>query len=190
MIFVPFTGVNHHMQSVFFGGAFIVNEKIEPYEWLFRTFLLAMGGKAPRLIITDKDASMKLAIRFIFPDTVHRFCIWHIMEKMLEKVGSPTNKDKQFWANLNECVRGSETQEEFEMRCNAVITNHGLQGNEWLANRYHIRKSWIPVYFMDIPLAGVLRTISRSESSNSFFNRFIHRKLSFVEFLLRFDAAL
>jgi hypothetical protein len=44
--------------------------------------------------------------------------------------------------------------------------------------------------FMDIPLAGMLRTTSRSESANTFFNHFIHRKLTFVEFWLRFDTAL
>jgi transposase-like protein len=174
----------------FFGGAFIVNEKIESYEWLFWTFLSAMGGKALRLIITDEDASMKSAIRFIFSDTVHRFCMWHIMEKMSEMVGFQTNKDKQVWADLNECVWGSKTQEKFEMQWNAFITTNGLQGNEWLANRYHIHKSWIPIYFMDIPLVGVLRTTSISESSNSFFNQFIHRKLSFDDFLLRFDTSL
>jgi hypothetical protein len=43
---------------------------------------------------------------------------------------------------------------------------------------------------MDVPLAGVIRTTSRSESFNSFFNRFIRRKLCFVEFWLRFDTAL
>jgi hypothetical protein len=43
---------------------------------------------------------------------------------------------------------------------------------------------------MDVLLARVLRTTSRSESSNLLFNRFIHRKLSFVEFWLRFDTAL
>jgi hypothetical protein len=43
---------------------------------------------------------------------------------------------------------------------------------------------------MDISLAGVLRTTSRSENSNSFFNRFIHRKLCFVEFWLRSDTTL
>jgi hypothetical protein len=59
-----------------------------------------------------------------------------------------------------------------------------------MVNRYDIRKSWIPAYFMDIPLAGLLRTTSRYESANSFFNRFIHRKLSFVEFWLRLDTAL
>jgi hypothetical protein len=48
MTFAPFTGVNHHMQSVCFGAAFLVNEKIESYEWLFRTFLLAMGEKSTK----------------------------------------------------------------------------------------------------------------------------------------------
>ena len=43
---------------------------------------------------------------------------------------------------------------------------------------------------MVIPLAGILRTTSRSESANSFFNRFIHRKLALVEFWLRFDTTL
>jgi hypothetical protein len=190
MKFAPFTGVNHHMQSVFFGAAFLANEKIESYEWLFRTFLVAMGGKAPRLIITDEDASIKSAIRTTLPDTIHRLCMWHIMEKVSEKVGHPTSHDKEFWDALNTCVWGSETPEEFEMRWNALMDAYGLESNEWLANRYKIRESWIPAFFMDTPLAGVLRTTSRSESANSFFNRFIHRKLCFVEFWLRFDTAL
>jgi hypothetical protein len=190
MKFAPFTGVNHHMQSVFFGAAFLANEKIESYEWLFRTFLVAMGGKAPRLIITDEDASIKSAIRTTLPDTIHRLCMWHIMEKVSEKVGHPTSHDKEFWDALNTCVWGSETPEEFEMRWNALMDAYGLESNEWLANRYKIRESWIPAFFMDTPLAGVLRTTSRSESANSFFNRFIHRKLCFVEFWLRFDTTL
>jgi hypothetical protein len=62
MIFVPITGVNHHLQSVFLGAPFLANEKIESYVWLFKTFLKAMGGVPPHLIITDEDASMKAAI--------------------------------------------------------------------------------------------------------------------------------
>lgn len=34
MPFVPFTGVNHHHQSIMFGCALLVNEKIESYVWL------------------------------------------------------------------------------------------------------------------------------------------------------------
>jgi hypothetical protein len=112
------------------------------------------------------------------------------MEKVPEKVGPPMNHDKEFWAALNTCVWGSETREEFKMRWNAIIVAYGLESNEWLANRYQIREPWIPAFFMDIPLAGVLRTTSRSKSSNSFFNLFIHRTLCFVEFWLRFDTSL
>jgi len=65
-----------------------------------------------------------------------------------------------------------------------------LTGNEWFSTKFDMRELWIPAYFMDIPLAGLLRTTSQSESANSFFNSFIHRKLSFVEFWLRFDTAL
>jgi hypothetical protein len=190
MIFASFIGVNHHMQSVLFGAAFIANEKIESYEWLFQTFLLAMGGKAPRLIITDEDASMKSAIRTILPDTVRRLCMWHIMEKVPEKVGPTINHDREFWSALNTCVRDSKTREEFEMRWNALIHDYGLESNEWLTYRYHIRESWILAFFIDISLAGVLRTTLRSKSLNSFFNRFIHWKLCFVEFWLRFDTTL
>jgi hypothetical protein len=56
----------------------------------------------------------------------------------MEKVGPPTNHDKEFWAVLNNCVWGSETREEFQMRWNAIIAAYGLESNEWLANRYQI----------------------------------------------------
>jgi hypothetical protein len=141
MKFCPFTCINHHMQSVFLGSAFIVNEKIESYEWLFMTFLSVMGGKFLRLIITDEDESMKVAIESCFPGSIHRFCMWHIMEKMSEKVGHTTNKDPQFWDDLNKCAWGSETKQEFEMRWNELLTGYGLYENEWLVNRYHIRES-------------------------------------------------
>jgi hypothetical protein len=96
MKFVPFTGVNHHLQSVFLGASFLANEKIESYVWLFETFLKAMGGVAPHLITTDEDASMKAAIAEILPDTAHRFCMWHIMDKVPEKVGPSIREDQNF----------------------------------------------------------------------------------------------
>ena len=168
MIFVPFTGVNHHLQSVFLGAAFLANEKIESYEWLFNTFLKAMRGVAPHLIITDEDASMKAAIAQILPDTTHRLCMWHIMEKVPEKVGPSIREDEQFWDRLHTCVWGSETSDDFESQWNSIIIDFALMGNDWFSTKFDMRQSWIPAYFMDIPLAGILRTTSRSESANSF----------------------
>ena len=190
MIFAPFTGVNHHLQSVFYGAAFLANEKIPVYVWLFKIFLRAMGGKAPTLIITDEDASMKAAIEKVFPTTVHRLCMWHIMEKMSDKIGPLWREDCDLRERMKSCVWRSETATEFESQWKSIILDFHLEDNEWLSNRFDIRKSWIPAYFMDISLAGILRTTSRSESANSFFNRFIHRKLALVEFWLRFVTSL
>ena len=77
---------------------------------------------------------------------------------------------------------GSETSDDFESQWNSIITYFALMGNVWFFTKFGMRQSWILAYFMDIPLAGILRTTSQSESANSFFNRFIHKKLTFVEF--------
>ncbi|PUZ51039.1 hypothetical protein GQ55_6G134700 [Panicum hallii var. hallii] len=190
MKFAPFTGVNHYMRSIFFGAAFLADEKIESYVWLFQTFLRAMRGKAPAFIVTDEDASIRAGIANVLPNTVHRLCMWHIMKKLPEKIDANLLNDDEFRKMINSCVWGSETIEEFESRWQAWIAKYHLENNDWLAGRYQIRESWIPAYFKEIWLGGILQTTSRSESANSFFSRFIGRKLVLVEFWLRFDTAL
>ncbi|CAI9268498.1 unnamed protein product [Lactuca saligna] len=63
MPFAPFTGVNHHGQSVLFGGALLENEKEETFVWLFENFLKCMFSKYPKAIITDQDKAMGNAIK-------------------------------------------------------------------------------------------------------------------------------
>jgi hypothetical protein len=134
-----------------------------------------MGGVAPHLITTDEDASMMAAIAQILPDTAHRFCMWHIMEKVPEKVRPSIRNDEQFWERLNKCVWETKNSDDFVSQWNSIMTDYELMGNEWFSNRFAIRKSWIPVYFLDKPLAGMLRTTSRLESANSFLT------VSFIE---------
>lgn len=45
MKFAPFTGVNHHMRSIFFGAAFLADEKIDSYMWLFQNFYKLREGR-------------------------------------------------------------------------------------------------------------------------------------------------
>ncbi|XP_074288705.1 protein FAR1-RELATED SEQUENCE 5-like [Silene latifolia] len=51
MVFVPFTGVDHHKRCITFGAGLLGDESIECYTWLFKTFLEAMGECQPRIII-------------------------------------------------------------------------------------------------------------------------------------------
>jgi hypothetical protein len=116
----------------------LANEKIESYEWLFKTFLKAMGGVAPHLIITDEDASMKAAIAQILLDTVHRLCTWHIMKKVPERVVPSVREDEDFWKLLNKCIWGSENSDEFESQWkmsgfpqSLLSANHGFRHTLW-----------------------------------------------------------
>ncbi|KAM3370727.1 hypothetical protein ACQJBY_018206 [Aegilops geniculata] len=132
------------------------------------TFLKAMCGVAPKLIITDEDQSMRRGIESIFPNTKHRLCMWHILMKLPEKVGPILRNNEDFKPKFTACVWGSETPDEFESRWSSIISEFGLEDNEWLKEKYDLRQSWIPAYFMEFSLGGILRTTSRSESENAF----------------------
>jgi hypothetical protein len=144
MIFAPFTGVNHHKGSIFFGAAFLHDEKTESFVWLFRTFLKAMGGAEPSLMITDECASMISALGTVFPTTKHRLCMWHIMNKVGEKVSPYLKTNEDFHDRLGLVVWASETPSEFEERWFKVMSEFGLEENEWFVKRFELRESWVP----------------------------------------------
>ncbi|XP_027169197.1 protein FAR-RED IMPAIRED RESPONSE 1-like [Coffea eugenioides] len=62
-----FVGVNHHKQTIVFGGALLYDETIGTFEWLFDTFAKAMMGKIPRTILTDQDGRMATALASQWP---------------------------------------------------------------------------------------------------------------------------
>ncbi|XP_062212911.1 protein FAR1-RELATED SEQUENCE 5-like [Phragmites australis] len=50
LLFVAFLGVNHHKQVIIFGAALLLDESVESFTWLLRTFLAAMSGRQPKTI--------------------------------------------------------------------------------------------------------------------------------------------
>lgn len=85
MVFVPFTGINHHNRCLTFASGLLADESAGAYKWLLDQFKEAFG-KDPDVVITDQDPSMKIAIAECFPNTRHRLCMWHIMQKLTTKV--------------------------------------------------------------------------------------------------------
>ena len=85
MVFVPFTGINHHNRCLTFASGLLADESAGAYIWLLTEFKNAFG-KDPNVVITDQDPSMKIAIEECFPNSRHRLCMWHIMQKLSTKV--------------------------------------------------------------------------------------------------------
>ncbi|XP_022875445.1 protein FAR1-RELATED SEQUENCE 5-like [Olea europaea var. sylvestris] len=88
MPFAPFVGVIHHGQSTILGCGLVSNEDTNTFVLLFRTWLECMNDQAPNGILTDQDRAMQNAIQIVFPNTKHRWCLWHILKKLSKKFGS------------------------------------------------------------------------------------------------------
>ncbi|XP_016177881.1 protein FAR1-RELATED SEQUENCE 5-like [Arachis ipaensis] len=129
--FASFIGVNHHGKSTLLGCALLGNEEIPSFEWVFTQWVRCIGT-APKGIITDQCKAMAGAIRKVLPDTVHRWCIWHIMKKTQFKLGGYTRYG-ELSAMMNHIVYNSPSSESFEVDWAAFIKEFALGQNRWLA---------------------------------------------------------
>ncbi|KAK1267363.1 Protein FAR-RED IMPAIRED RESPONSE 1 [Acorus gramineus] len=107
LICAPFTGVNHYFQFINFGCGLLKDEKMDSFLWLFEKWQEAMGNCPPKAFITDQDPAIGAAIAHLFPNVTHRLCIWHIMKKLSEKVGTAAYRS-DFLELFKECVYGSK----------------------------------------------------------------------------------
>lgn len=73
-----FLGLNDHRENVVFGATLLFDETIEPFVWLFETFLEVMSGKKPITIFTYQNASLSSVIKEVMPKTYHALCSWHM----------------------------------------------------------------------------------------------------------------
>ena len=71
-----------------------------------------------------------------------------------------------------------------------MINEYDLLNVHWFIEMYEIRKSWIPAFYKDTPMSGLMRTTSRSESANAFFNLYSSFESDLVKFLMNYDSAI
>ncbi|KAG5547270.1 hypothetical protein RHGRI_013070 [Rhododendron griersonianum] len=186
--FASFIGVNHHGQSILLGCGLVAREGTKSFSWLFKTWMTCMWGCAPKAIITDQCMAMKKAIEEVFPNTRHRWCVWHILEKVPEKLGK-CEAYKSISPSLHNVVYDSLTIEDFEDAWDVFIKKYELQNNEWLHGLYLERNRWVPAFVKNVFWAGMSST-QRSESMNSYFDGYINSKTTLKQFVEQYENAL
>ncbi|XP_052722996.1 protein FAR1-RELATED SEQUENCE 5 isoform X1 [Vigna angularis] len=188
MPFAPFVGVNHHGHSILLGCGLLSSEDTVSFVWLFQCWLRCMRNKTPQGIITDQCRAMTNAIEQVFPHTRHRWCLWHILKKLPEKLHGYRNNPvikTELHALIYDCVCPTE----FENGWKELLTKHGLEENEWLCNLYEERHKWVPCYLKKDFWAG-MSTTQRSEGMNAFFDGFINSTTTLQQFVVQYDNAL
>ncbi|XP_035542140.1 protein FAR1-RELATED SEQUENCE 5-like [Juglans regia] len=101
-----------------------------------------MDGIPPKAINTDQDRAMKNAIAKVFPESRHRFCLWHILKKVPEKLGSYAAYKSGLKSHLMKCVYDTQTIEEFEKCWDGLLNTYDLHENVWLKSLYDERQHW------------------------------------------------
>lgn len=131
---VTFVGVNHHGKSILFGCALISHETLETFQWLFNTWLLCMGGKAPIGILTDKDVAMRKALSVVMPQSRHGWSLRHILLKSFsKKLLGAFERYQEFKEVLHNVIYDSLMPEVFEVDWSSAVKEFDLESNDWLA---------------------------------------------------------
>jgi hypothetical protein len=106
-----------------------------------------MGGKMPRVIMTDQAGGITKAIAEVMPHIRHRFCKFNVMLKAHEMLGAFLAARGNINAELHSLVDNSLTEKEFEEGWDVLIDRYDSSENEYLRLLWETRKNWVPVYF-------------------------------------------
>ncbi|XP_019197192.1 PREDICTED: protein FAR1-RELATED SEQUENCE 5-like [Ipomoea nil] len=141
MVFVPFTGVDNHKRCITFGAGLLIKEDADSYSWLLEQFICAMG-KRPVCVVTDQDPAMRIAIERVLPECHHRYCMWHIMTNVNEKLVSELAKDNEFRKKLNAIIWNDTIDRvEFEAQWQLLMDEYNLSTYRWFCKMYAERES-------------------------------------------------
>ncbi|KAJ0240227.1 Protein FAR1-RELATED SEQUENCE 2 [Hirschfeldia incana] len=179
--FAPFVGVNRHRQYVLLGCALIGEESESTYSWLFRTWVKAVGGQAPGVMVTDQDKVLSDVVGEVLPSARHCFCLWSVMSKIPEMLNPFVSQDDGFMECFRNCVERSWTDEQFETSWSEMIGKFELNENEWIHSLFNDRRKWVPHYFHGVSLAG-LSGPERSGSIVSHFDKYMNSEATFSDF--------
>nr|GEU42398.1 protein FAR1-related sequence 5-like [Tanacetum cinerariifolium] len=147
--------------------------------------------KAPSIVVTGQDGAMRNAIEAEFAGSKHRLCMWHITQKLPAKICAKIYDETDFKEKLNKIVWNMYIgPKEFEYRWGKLMEEFKLENHKWLTKIFNSRSTWIPAYFIDSLLCGLMRTTSRLESENSFFSHFTNSGSTLMNFMNCFETAM
>nr|KAJ0224749.1 hypothetical protein LSAT_V11C100008110 [Lactuca sativa] len=192
MVFVSFTGIDNHKKCVTFGAGLLSKEDGVSYEWLLRAFLKAFR-KQPQLVLSDQDPTLKKAIDKVFPLAHHRLCMWHITKKLPNKILSieDVTTNQKFRKHFHSIIWNSKLEpHEFENVWRQMLEEFKITDNTWMNTMCGLRKSWIPAFFKHIPMSGLMRTTSLSESQNWSFQTTTLIGSYLVMFMMTFESVM
>ncbi|XP_031284968.1 protein FAR1-RELATED SEQUENCE 9-like [Pistacia vera] len=169
IICAPFLGVNHHRQYVLFGCAFLLDDSMDSFVWLFRSFVEAMGMRRPKTIFTDECEGISDALKVVLSGTQHRLGMWYITQNARKNLYE-SFKQPGFEELFNKYLFCSSSEEEFCSLWDDLLVTYNLQDNSWLKTLHMMRGNWSHVFSKIAFSAGIESLQGRENIINVFHN--------------------
>nr|KAJ0194630.1 hypothetical protein LSAT_V11C700361970 [Lactuca sativa] len=159
------------------------------YSWLLRAFLKALK-KQLTLVLTDQDPTLNKVVNEVFPMSPHRFCMWHItkncqkrfflseyksdriidilgMKQNIYNITSQLATKSVFQKHFHSIIWNSKLEpHDFDNAWQSCLDDFNISNNKWMKDMYGLRRRWVPLFFKDIPMSGLMRSTSLSEGQN------------------------
>ncbi|KAK6913032.1 FAR1 DNA binding domain [Dillenia turbinata] len=187
--FAYFIGVNHHKQMVIFGAAFLYDETVESFKWIFCTFIEAMSGKKPRTILTNQDSNISEAISSVMPETQHRICVWHVYQNAVKQLSHIFGCVGSFANDFSRCIFHHEEEEDFMNAWKEMLDAYGLWENVWLNEIFKEREKWAIAYGRNIFCADML-SAQFCEGFDSNLRKYLMCEVNVLQFYKQFGKLL
>ena len=97
-----------------------------------------MLGGPPRGIITDQDLVMTKAIQKVMPNTTHRYCLWHILDKLPTNLGGVSIQNEGLIDSIKQCMHKSDSPADFKCEWKKILAKFKVANNEWLTQIFRI----------------------------------------------------
>ena len=129
-----------------------------------------MSGKHPSTIFTDQDAAMAGAVAYVFPNTCHHLCLFHIYVNAATHLAHVIHKHpEKFLPDFKRCVYEDRSEAIFIEKWNELLSEYKLEENKWMENLYDLRKKWAAVYRDSF--TADMNSTQRSEGMNNVFKK-------------------
>ncbi|PIN07024.1 hypothetical protein CDL12_20417 [Handroanthus impetiginosus] len=184
---VLFFGINNHKQLLVFGAAFLYDDTVQSFKWLFRTFIKAMSGKTPKTILSDRFAVISEAIISELPKTYHKLCTWQMYQDALKHLNQVVISDS-FSNDLCGCIFNPD-EEDFIDSWKVMLDTYGLWENEWLHGIFVEREKWALPYSKHMFSADI-ETALLSEDSITSLKKYLKPESCVLQFVKHFGRVV
>jgi len=111
---------------------------------------------------------MPVALRRVFPKTIHRLCLWHMQDRYMTHLNELYTrfKKRNFKEKFQSVLHHPLTPIEFERAWSMMLDEFEINENPTLQAMYDLRSDWVPSFFKK-DYCGVMLSTQRSESMNN-----------------------